>query len=59
MVIKDGEQSIMGNYQEITQTGFDIEEILQSYNKQLQAKKNEKKLFDDGNSHSKKQEGAV
>ena len=33
MVLQDGEQTVLGNYQEITSTGFDIEEILQSYNK--------------------------
>lgn len=33
MVIKDGKQSVLGDFQSITQSGFDIQEILQSYNK--------------------------
>ena len=28
LVIKDGKQQALGNYETITQTGFDIEEIL-------------------------------
>ena len=34
-MIKDGKQAAYGNYQEIISTGFDIEEILKSYNQQL------------------------
>jgi len=35
LVIKDGKQQAFGDYEKITSTGFDISEILQSYNKQL------------------------
>ena len=38
----------MGTYEEISQTtNFDIDEILQSYNKELNNNKDEKKLFDE------------
>jgi len=43
LVIKDGKQLALGNYESITSTGFDIEEILKSYNDQLQ--KETKKIF--------------
>jgi len=32
LVIKDGKQAALGNYESIIATGFDIEEILKSYN---------------------------
>ena len=32
MVIKEGKQFALGDYDAITATGFNIEEILQSYN---------------------------
>lgn len=44
LVIKDGKQSILGDFQSITQSGFDIQEILQSYNKQLANQKDKNKF---------------
>ena len=38
LVIKDGNQAALGNYQSITNTGFDIEEILKSYNAEIKEK---------------------
>lgn len=38
LVIKDGKQAALGNYETITKEGFDIEEILKSYNQSLQKK---------------------
>ena len=38
LVIKDGKQAALGNYESIIATGFDIEEILKSYNQQLKNK---------------------
>lgn len=38
LVIKDNRQSAFGDYETITKTGFDIEEILKSYNDQLKTK---------------------
>lgn len=35
LVIKDGEQKALGDYNSIVNTGFDIEEILKQYNHQL------------------------
>ena len=35
LVLKDGKQAAFGNYEAITKTGLDIEEILQSYNQSL------------------------
>ena len=35
MVIKDGKQLAVGSFSDITATGFNIEEILQSYNQTL------------------------
>ena len=35
MVIKDGKQLALGNYETITKTGYDIEEILKSFNEQI------------------------
>ena len=47
MIIKDNEQFAYGDYESIINTGFDIEEILKSYNDAL---KNE-----DGSKGSKKE----
>jgi len=38
LVIKNGSQHALGCYSDITSTGFDIEEILKSYNAQLAGK---------------------
>lgn len=32
LVIKDGKQHVIGNFEHISKSGFDIQEILQSYN---------------------------
>jgi len=39
LVLKNGSQNAIGCYDDITKTGFDIEEILKSYNAQLAGKK--------------------
>jgi len=31
LVLKDGQQSMLGTFSEITQQGFDVDEILQQY----------------------------
>lgn len=38
LVIKDKKQMVCGDYETITQKGFDIEQILQSYNKMIKGK---------------------
>lgn len=35
LVIKEGAQNALGDFQQITMSGFDIQEILKSYNKSL------------------------
>lgn len=47
MVIKDGKQFALGDYNAITTTGFNIEEILQSYNDAVakNAEKDDEKNF--------------
>ena len=32
LVVRDGKQTMLGNFDEITKQGFNVEEILQSYN---------------------------
>lgn len=41
MILKDGDQSLLGTYDELLKQGFDADEILQNYTQSLE-KKNEK-----------------
>ena len=38
MVVQDGKQTMLGNFDEITKQGFNVEEILQTYNQANDAK---------------------
>ena len=49
MVLKDGKQQAFGDYDTIIQTGFDIEEILKSFNQQLQDTKDNKQFVKETN----------
>lgn len=42
LVIKEGAQNALGDFQQITMSGFDIQEILKSYNKSLGNEKQKK-----------------
>ena len=46
LVIKDSAQAAFGDYESITNTGFDIQEILKSYNQQLKDTKKDDQKFD-------------
>lgn len=47
MLLKEGSVVCQGSYEEIIQTGFNIKDILDSYNKALTAQEGQKNKFKD------------
>lgn len=43
MVLQDGKQVMLGNFEQITRQGFNVEEILQAYNQAAESKEKQGK----------------